>query len=93
MPVALEDVLREKAEVPVAETQGGWGEAVDVFPGQEVGLQLLCGAQVRRFAIELSQQAYCADIGLLGALARAAELQRSKHALTQWGHEISPFVS
>jgi hypothetical protein len=29
----------------------------------------------------------------LGALALAAALKRSNHALTQWGHEISPFVS
>jgi hypothetical protein len=29
----------------------------------------------------------------LGALALAAELKRSHHALTQWGHELFPFVS
>jgi hypothetical protein len=93
VPVALEDVLIEKAAATGADTHGGWGEAVDVFPVQEVVLQLLCGEQVGRFVIELSQQAYCAAIGLLGALALAAELKRSNHALTQWGHEISPFVS
>jgi hypothetical protein len=93
VPVALEDVLREKADATVADTHGGWGEAVDVFPVQEVVLQLLFGEQVRRFAIELRQQADFPDIGLLGALTLAAELKRSNHALTQWGHEVSPFVS
>jgi hypothetical protein len=35
VPVALEDVLREKADATGAETPGRWGEAVDMFPGQE----------------------------------------------------------
>ena len=42
---------------------------------------------------KLGQQADFSDIGLLGALALATELQCSNHLLTQWGHEISPFVS
>jgi len=38
MPSALEDVLREKANATVAEAQGRWGEAIDVFAVQEVAL-------------------------------------------------------
>jgi hypothetical protein len=41
VPVALEDVLLEEANTAVAETQGGWGETVDVFPVQAGALQLL----------------------------------------------------
>jgi hypothetical protein len=93
VPVACEDVLREEADATVADAHGRWGEAVDVFPVQEGVLQLLFGEQVGRCAIELSQQAYCADVGLLGALALAAELKRSHHALTQWSHKMSPFES
>ena len=36
VPVALEDVLREKADATVADTHGRGGEAVDIFPVQEV---------------------------------------------------------
>ena len=49
--------------------------------------------QVGGFAIELSQQADLTDIGLLGTFALATELESGNHLLTQWGHEISPFVS
>ena len=44
VPVALEDVLREEADATVAEAQGRWGEAVDVFAVQEVS----AGVPVRR---------------------------------------------
>jgi len=40
-PVAFEDVLREEANTTVADTHGGWGEAIDVFAMQAVALQLL----------------------------------------------------
>ena len=92
MPVAREDVLIEEADATGADAHGRGGEAVDVFPVQEVVLQLLFGEQVGRFALELSQQAYCTDRGLLGTLTLATELKRSDHVLTQWGHAISPFV-
>jgi hypothetical protein len=38
VPVALEDVLIEKADATVADTHGRWGEAVDIFPVQKVVL-------------------------------------------------------
>ena len=41
VPVAREDVLREEADAPVADTHGSWSEAVDVFAVEEVGLKLL----------------------------------------------------
>jgi len=43
--------------------------------------------------VELREQADCPDIGLLGALALATEVQCSHHFLTQGGHKLSPFVS
>ena len=92
VPVALEDVLIEESDATVADAHGSWGEAVDVFAVQAVGLELLFGEHVGRFAIELSQQAYLTDIGLLGTLPLATELKRSDHVLTEWGHEISPFL-
>ena len=93
MPIAFEDVLGEEADATVADAHGGWGEAVDIFSMQEVGLEFLVGEQVGRFVIELSQQAYFTDIGLLGTFAFATELESRNHLLTQWGHEISPFLS
>ena len=93
VPVAREDVLREEADATIAEAHGRWGEAVDVFPVEEGVLQLLFGEQVGRCVVELREQAYFADIGLLGTFAFAAELESRNHVLTQWGHEISPFVS
>jgi hypothetical protein len=41
VPVALEDVRREKADATGAETHGRGGEAVDMFPVQEVVLECL----------------------------------------------------
>jgi hypothetical protein len=92
MPVALEDVVREEAAATGAEAQGSWGEAVDVFAVQEGALQRLFGEQVGRCVIELSQQAYCADRGFLSPFAFATEVESCNHVLTQWGHEMSPFL-
>jgi hypothetical protein len=93
VPVALEDVLIEEAATAGADAHGGGGEAIDVFAVQEGGLQLLFGEQGGRCAIEPSQQAYFADRGLLSPFALATELERRNHVLTQWGHEMSPFMS
>ena len=93
VPVAFEDVLIEEADTAVADAHGRWGEAIDVFPVQEVVLQLLFRDAVGGCVVELRQQADFPDIGLLGPLALAAELERRNHLLTQWGHEMSPFVS
>jgi len=92
VPVALEDMLGEDAEAAGAEAPGRGGEAVDVFPGQEVTLQRLFGEQGGRCAMALSEQAYCTDRGLWGPLARATAWQCGNHGLTQWGHAISPCV-
>ncbi len=92
MPVAREDVLREEADATGADTHGRWGEAINVFAVQEGVLQLLFGEQVGRFAIELSQQAYFTARGFLSPFAFATELEGRNHLLTQWAHEISPFV-
>ena len=92
VPVAFEDVLVEESDATGADAHGSWGKAIAVFAVQEVGLKLLFGDHVGRFAIALSQQAYRTDIGLLGTLPLATELKHSDHLLTQWGHEISPFV-
>jgi len=82
VPVAREDMLREEANTAVADTHGRWGEAVDVFAVQEVALQLLFGDAVGGLVVELSQQADFPDIGLLGTLALATELQCGNHLLT-----------
>ncbi len=92
VPVAREDVRREASDATVAEAHGSWGEAIDVFPVQSGVLKRLFGEQAGRCAMALSEQAYCTDIGLLGTLSLATELKGGKHLLTQWGHEISPFV-
>jgi hypothetical protein len=92
-PVTVEDVLREAADTARAEAHGRWGEAGDVCAVQEGALQLLCREAVGGGGVERREQADFPDIGLLGTLARAAEVQRSNHVLTQWGHERSPFVS
>jgi hypothetical protein len=93
VPVAMKDVLVEESDATIADTHGSRGEAIDVFAVQEVGLKLLFGDQVGRFTIELSQQADLPDIGFLSPFALATELKRGNHVLTQWGHEISPFLS
>jgi hypothetical protein len=92
VPVTWEDVRRAEAATARAEAHGRWGEAVDVCAVQEGALQLLFRDAVGGRVVELREQADFPDRGLLGTLALAAELQRSKHVLTQWGHERSPFV-
>ena len=83
VPVTLEDVLREEAEAAGAEAHGSRGKAIDIFPVQEGVPKLLFGEQVRRLAIELSQQTDLTDRGLLGMLSLATELQGGNHLLTQ----------
>src|SRR5262245_7179611 len=92
MPVTLADVLREEADTARADTQGSRGEVVDVVAVQAVSLQLLFSNAVRGFVIALSQQASVPDIGLLGTLSLATQLEGGNHVLTQWAHAISPFV-
>jgi hypothetical protein len=92
VPVALEDVLREEADAALAEAHGRWGEAVDVFPVQEVRLKFLCSDAVGGLVGELSEQAYCTDRGFLSPFAFATEVEGRNHVLTQWAHETSPFV-
>jgi len=92
VPVALEDVLIEEADTTGAEAHGRWGKAIDVFAVQEGVLQLLFRDAVGGCVGELSQQAYFTDRGFLRPFAFATELEGRKHVLTQWAHEISPFV-
>jgi hypothetical protein len=42
--------------------------------------------------VELSEQAYFPDRGFLSPFAFATEVEGRHHVLTQWAHEISPFV-
>jgi hypothetical protein len=92
VPIAFEDVLREEAEAAIADTHGRGGEAVDVFPVQEIALQLLCGDAVGGCVGALGQQADVSDRGGLRPCACAAEVERRDHLLTQWAHGISPFM-
>jgi hypothetical protein len=90
VPVALEDVLREKAEATGAETHGCWGEAVDIFPVQEGVLECLFRDAVGGFVGALSQQTDCPDRGLLRPFALATAWERRKHVLTQGGMRCLP---
>jgi hypothetical protein len=91
VPVALEDVLGEEAAAAGADAHGRWGEAIDVFPVQEIALQLLCGDTVRGCVVALGQQADFPDRGFLSPFALATELESRKHVLTQGGHTMSVF--
>ncbi len=91
-PVALEDVRREEADTTGAETHGRGGEAVDVLPVQEGVLQCLCSDAVGGCVGALSQQADFPDRSFLSPFALATALESRNHVLTQWAHEISPFV-
>jgi len=92
VPVALEDVWREEAEATGAEAHGSWGKTIDIGAVQEGVLQLLCSEAVGGCVGALSPQASCPDRGFLRPCALATALQCGQHVLTQWGHEISPFV-
>jgi len=92
VPGALEDVLGEEANTPVAEAPGRRGQAIDVFAVQEVTRQLLFREAVGGFVVTLGQQADFPDIGCLGPFALTTEGEGRNHLLTQWAHETSPFV-
>ena len=92
VPVALEDVLVEEADATVADTHGRWGEAIGIFSVQEGVLEFWFRDAVGGFVVELSQQTDFPDRGCLSPFALATELESRNHLLTQWGHEISPFV-
>ena len=91
-PSALEDVLREETDATRADTHRRGGEAVDVFPVQEVMLQFLFSNAVGGFVGELREQADCTDRRVLSPFTLATEVESSHHVLAQWGHETSPFV-
>ena len=92
MPVARKDVRREEADATRTDAHGRGGEAIDMFPVQEVTLQLLFRDAVGGFVVALSQQADFADRGFLRPFTFATALKLRNHMLTQWGHERSPFV-
>ncbi len=85
MPVALEAVWREEADAAVADAQGGGGEAVNVFPVEEGVLQGVCREAIGRLVVTLGQEADVPDRGCRSPFAL-------EPVLTQWAHEISPFV-
>ena len=91
VPVALEDVLVEEADAAVTDAHGRGGEAIDVFPVQEIALPLLFRDAVGGFVGELGQQADFPDIGCLSPFALATELESRNHLLTQGGHTMSFF--
>jgi len=92
VPVVLEDVLVEEADAAVTDVHGRGSEAIDVFPVQEIALQLLFRDAVGGCVVELGQQADFADIGFLRPFAFAAEVESCDRLLTQWAHRISPFA-
>jgi hypothetical protein len=93
VPVALEDVLREEADAPVAETPRRGGEAGDIFPVQEGVLEFWCRDAVGGCVVELRQQTDFPDRGGLRPFALATEWESRHHLLTPWGHEMSPSLS
>ena len=93
LPCAPEDVMVEESDATVTDTHGTGRESIDIFSVQQVLLEFLFRDEVRRFAIELSQQAYLSDIGLLRTFALATELQSGDHLLAQWCHDRPPLLS
>ena len=91
VPVALEDVLVEETDAAVTDAHGRGGEAIDVFPVQDIALQLLFRDAVGGCVVELGQQADFPDLGCLRPFALATELESRNHLLTQGSHTMSFF--
>ena len=75
LPGTPKDVVVNKADATVTDMHGTGRESIDIFPVKQVLLEFLFRDEVRRCAIELSQQAALADRGLLRTFALTAELQ------------------
>jgi len=92
VPIACEDVWRAEAEPAGAEAQGRWGEASDLVPVPDGGLQGLCSDAVRGWRGALRAQAYGPARGFLRPFACATEVEGRQQVLTPWAQAISPCV-
>jgi hypothetical protein len=93
LPGAPKDVVVEESDATVTETRGPGRESIDIFSVTQVSLEFLCRDEVRRFAIELSPQAYLSAIGGLRTFARATALQSGNHLWAPRGHDRPPLLS
>jgi hypothetical protein len=80
----------EEAQGAVTAAHGAGGEAIDIFARQDVVWQLWFRDEIRRFAVELSQEPPLTDLGLWRTFALATELQSGDHLLAQWCHDRPP---
>ena len=92
LPVAPKDVVGEEAEATVTDTHGTGRECSESFSVKQVWLEFRCRAEGRRCAIQLREQAYLSDRGLLRTFALATELQSGNHVLAQWCHDRPPLL-
>jgi hypothetical protein len=90
VPITRKHVDIEEANAGVADTQGLWRPAVDVFALQEVLLELGLGDQIRGFVIELAEHPNRARVGSLSGFSFPIELQSGNHALIPIVHKSSP---
>lgn len=72
-------ILIKKLDCTAANAHSAGREFVNVFPVEKVVLELLLGNEIRRFLVELGEQSYFTDIGLLSPFFVAIELKCCDH--------------
>ena len=92
VPIAGQNIDIEKANAAVTDAHGLGRPAVDVFPVEEVLLQVGFRNQVRCFVVKLAEHTHRAGVGLLGWFSFPIELQSRDHALIPIVHKSSPSV-
>ncbi len=92
VPIALEDVFIAETYAAIADAHGIGRPVIDVFSVEEVVLEFLLGDQVGGFAIELSEHANGAGVGLLSPFPFAIELKSLDRSIIPLClHDSSPF--
>ena len=92
VPVSLEDMFVEEAYPAIADPHGIGGPVINVFPVEEIVLELLLSDQIGGFAIELGEHANGAGVGLLSPFPFAIELKSlDRSVIPLCLHDTSPF--
>jgi len=93
VPVALEDVFVEEAYAAIADPHSIGRPVINVLSVEEIVLEFLLRDQVGGFAVELTEHANGAGVGLLSPFSFSIELKGLDRSVIPFCfHDTSPFA-